>query len=407
MEQGEGPEIQRTEIQTQDRLRAVQREKIFHEHFKNPSKRELIKGLIPSDRQRPDTAVDAAALRYLAESLGKDAHTAFFGLAATSKNPMELQNIFFNIASLKKVESLYWKFEESEDHFLRRKLPENINVSDEAENQAEAMRTGINIARNDPQHLLESFLYVISARNVPLEEKKRILSDVYSAKAFMSDPSENKASRKIYGSDSSFWSHVDGSWIDPKLAPIVAPEGLLKEPKEKVARRTEEAKAGASQPETPLARKGRIRGLLAGLNEFLAQPSDEATRLRDADQQASEDLRRALGSLAGKVPDLFRRTPQETAETEAAGEQAETPTQRTSRIRRMLAGLNEFLAQPSDEATRLRDADQQASEDLRRALASLARKVPDLFRRTRSIDNNPTKLPEKEDSSDNRSQGLR
>ena len=259
------------------------------------------------------------------------------------------------------------------------------------------------------------------------------MSDVYSAKAFMSDPSENKASRKIYGSDSSFWSHVDGSWIDPKLAPkdhteqpkkpnvvsgderymedllkrleygitqspqIVSPEGLFKEPKVKVAQLTEEAKAQEEakaeavtiKTETPTQRASRISRMLGGLQEFLTQPSDEVVRLRKVDQEGCEDLARALGSLARKVPEFFRRTP------EATPPEGETPAQRTSRIRAMFAGLNEFLTQPSDEAARLRAADRQASEDLRRALASLAKKAPDLFRRTRSIDNNPPKLPEK------------
>ena len=128
--------------------------------------------------------------------------------------------------------------------------------------------------------------------------------------------------------------------------------------------------------ETPVARS-RVRRLFGGLQEFLAQPGDEAARLRQADREAFETLQQTVRSLAGKVPNLFARQPAEITE-----EPPTTVEQKTSRIRRMFAGLNEFLSQPSDEAARLRAADQADSETLMRALGSLAIKVPDLFRRT-------------------------
>jgi len=236
MEQGEGPEIQRTEIQTQDRLRAVQREKILHEYIKEPLEMEFLGALIPKDRPMPQTTTNANHLRQLAKSLGKDTHTVFFGLAATSSNPTEFYNILFNVASLKRIDPSYWNFEKSEDHFLRRPLPEHVDVSEEARIQAEAMvadKDTANDGQVDTQHLMESFLYIVSARNVSLEDKRRILSNFYSARGIMPPPSGSENRQKIYGPDSSFWSHVDGSWIDPKLAPKLAakvPTGQPKKP---------------------------------------------------------------------------------------------------------------------------------------------------------------------------------
>lgn len=208
-------EIQRPETQTEDRLRAVQRQKILHDHIKNSSVRELFGALVPSDRIRSNTAVDESLLKQLAETLKKDTHTVLFGLAATAKNPMELYNILFNIASLKKVKSSYWKFEDSEDHFLKRKLPEYVDVSEEAKDQAEAMSS-------DSQHLLESFFYTISTENVSIGDKRLALGDLYAVKTFLPPTSGNEESLKIYGPESSFWSHVDGSWIYPKLSPVSA-----------------------------------------------------------------------------------------------------------------------------------------------------------------------------------------
>lgn len=212
MEQAASPDIQTREVQDKDRLRTAQRQKILYDHFKNPSKLELFTGLIPSDRPSPNTAVDEAGLRHLAEALGKNTHTVLFDLAATSKNPMELYNTILNISNLRKVESSYWKFEDSEDLFLKRRLPEYVDVSEEAKDQAEAMSS-------DSQHLLESFFYTISTENVSIEDKRLTLRDFYAVKTLLPPASGNVASQKIYGPASSFWSHVDGSWIDPKLAP--------------------------------------------------------------------------------------------------------------------------------------------------------------------------------------------
>lgn len=150
-------------------------------------------------------------------------------------------------------------------------------------------------------------------------------------------------------------------------------------------RRTPEEQAEAEtaeREETPEQRENRLIGALRWVNEFLAQPGDAQEEITAADRQASENLRQALGSLVGRVPDLFRRTPQEEtgettpptepqqadqavpteaptppqqtaeaagvtpepetpveAETAAAAIEPETPAQRTSRIRRMLGGL--------------------------------------------------------------------
>jgi hypothetical protein len=88
----------------------------------------------------------------------------------------------------------------------------------------------------------------------------------------------------------------------------------FRELNERLDARLEEARAQEEKSETPIARRGRIRRMFRGMNDFLNLPSKEAARLRQTDIEASETLARALGSLAGKVPDLFKKAPNEAIE---------------------------------------------------------------------------------------------
>lgn len=317
MEPRADSEIQRPELQATDQLRAVQREKILHDHFKNPSARELLGALIPSDRPRPNTAVDAALLRQFAELLGKDTHTVLFGLAATSKNPMELQNTLFNIANLKNVKSLYWNFEESENHFLKRKLSKHLNVSEGAVNQAESLLADRKAMdkNSNTQNLLESFLYVMSAENAPPEVKRRILSDFYSAKALIPDSSGTKPGQKAYGLGNSFWSHVDGSWIDPDLAPVSAPKGHVGQPKKPsiVSDAVNDINSRLNRFEEEITQAPRIttlEGLLKKSNAKVAQLSENTQDLQgqlDAKSTEAQRLQSELNDARIENQDLGRR----------------------------------------------------------------------------------------------------
>lgn len=220
------------EAPTLDKQRAIQREGILHEHIKKPSVRSLILKLIPSDRLSPNTSADTELLKQLAESLGKDTHTVLFGLAVTAKSPAELSKILRKIVNLKKISPLHWKFEESEAHFLNRDLPESINVSEGAKEQAENMLDSRNAVENDsnPQYLLESFFYIFSRKDVSLADKRRILNEFYRTNGLtlsLLGNLGNKNAREIYDSRSSFWNQVDGLWIYPDSKQSKKPNPVL------------------------------------------------------------------------------------------------------------------------------------------------------------------------------------
>jgi len=301
MEQVPSQETTSREILVKNRLRTAQRSAILDDYFKDSKKTELIQELIPSDRQRSDTGVDEAGLRYLTEALGKNTHTALFNLAASAKDPMELYNILFNIADLKNVKSSTWKFKESEDHFLGRRLPEDIDISHGAENLAEVMLADkdAEIVNPDSKYILESLFYIISARNVPLEDKRRILNNFYAAKPSMNVESVNKLNQKTYGQESSFWSHVDGSWIDPNLAPVSAPKGHAGHPKKPniASRVAKDINARLNRLDEEITQAPEIASLEGRLEE--AEGLLKESRLREAktiERTEQEGWQRVLGA---------------------------------------------------------------------------------------------------------------
>src|SRR3989338_8865245 len=363
MEQAASPETRIPEVQAKNRLRSLQRREILDDYFKNPSKRELIQGLIPSDRPRPDTAVDAAALRHLAEALGKDTHTALFELAATSNDPMELYNIILNIAQLKKVESSTWKFKDSEDRFLSRKLPEFIDVSEESENQIEDNDS-------NPQHLLESFFYTLSIENVPLEDKRQILKEFYSAKTLMPPIFGNEASLKIYGPESSFWDHVDGSWIDPKLV----------------------SKDHTTQPKTPSVVSIVVSGVASGMKDRLDRLKEEITQAPQI--TALEGLLKESKAKGTQLEEDAQGVQKQLVNKNAQHQNLQSLIEETlghnERLNTRLAFANDDIEKLKSQLREAQRQQAQAMRDLQMQLDGKDREIEQLGRRLRDAERRQT-----------------
>lgn len=280
MEQSAVSEIQPVQ------LRATQREKIFKDYINTDSRKELFGILSSSDKPMVKTTANRELLKQLAESLGKDTHTVLFSLAATAKNPVELQNILSSIADLKKVKSLYWNHEESENKFLTRKLPDYIGASEETRNEVENALEDRDVEMDDyqySQHFLELGFYIFSARDVPIEYKRKILEFFYNTEALTSSPLREEDGKVIYGQGSTFWSHVDGSWIDPRL-PHAAE-------KPKKPNRVGEFVRDA------ISRKGHYEKKSAGL-------SDEVASLREELDKSNTEISRLRGVLGNKQDEL-------------------------------------------------------------------------------------------------------